>query len=163
MDKFSAAIASYNELLTTCQSLMLATAGADGLPNASYAPFVMDADRNFYIYVSGLSAHTQHLETTGRGAVLLIEDEAAARQIFARRRLSYDCTARLIPREDAGWGAIVDQFADRFGPVVEMFRELDDFRIIQLQPVAGRFVMGFGAAYRVDPQDLTMLVQITGK
>jgi heme iron utilization protein len=46
---------------------------------------------------------------------------------------------------------------------VEMFRELDDFRIIQLQPVAGRFVMGFGAAYRVDPQDLTMLVQITGQ
>ncbi|MEL7331289.1 MAG: HugZ family protein, partial [Cyanobacteria bacterium J06560_2] len=38
-----------------------------------------------------------------------------------------------------------------------------DFRIFQLTPHTGRFVMGFGAAYSVDPDDLTKLIHITGK
>jgi heme iron utilization protein len=161
MDKFAAAIEAYAHFIDSFQSLMLATVGEDGAPNASYAPFVVDGDRNFYIFISGLASHTQNLAATGRASILLIEDEAQAKQMFARRRLSYDCRVRLIERDAVNWGAIVDQFAERFGPIVEMMRDLDDFRIVQLQPVEGRFVLGFGAAYQVDPQDLTQLVHLT--
>lgn len=161
MDKFAAAIEAYSQFITPFQSLMLATSTEDGTPNASYAPFVVDADRNFYIYISGLAAHTQNLAANGRASILLIEDEAETKQLFARRRLSYDCHGVLVPRDASHWGTIVDQFAARFGPIVEMMRELDDFRIVQLRPFQGRFVLGFGAAYQVDPQDLTKLVQLT--
>lgn len=164
-DKLAVAIATYQAFLdpqqTGLQSLMLATVGTDGRPNASYAPFIRDEAYRFYIYVSGLSTHTQNLHANPQTSILLMEDEAQARQIFARTRLSYDCTAQLIDREEPSWAGLVDGFAARFGPVVEMLRELPDFRIFQLTPVSGRFVMGFGAAYEVDVSDPSRLIHVT--
>lgn len=139
-------------------SVMLATVSASGQPQASYAPCVVDEARNIYIYVSGLSAHTQNLTATNRASVLFIEDESKTQQIFARMRLSYDCRAVLLERESEQWKAIAQQFEDRFGNIVEVMRGLADFRIFQLQPQSGNFVVGFGAAYKVNPQDLGKLI-----
>ena len=129
-----------------------------GLPQASYAPCVVDEERNIYVFVSGLSAHTQNLTATRKASVLFIEDEAKTQQIFARMRLSYDCTATLLERESEQWSAIAQQFEDRFGNIVEVMRGLADFRIFQLRPQSGNFVVGFGAAYKVDPDDLSKLI-----
>ena len=161
MDKFAAALATYQTFPEQFQSLILSTVSAEGQPNASYAPFVMDDDRNFYIYVSGLSSHTQNLHATAKASLLLIEDEAQTKQIFARTRLSYDCTATLVEAETPAWEALADQFQDRFGAMIDMLRQLPDFRIFRLQPQAGRLVIGFGAAFDVDPQDLSRLVPVT--
>ena len=139
-------------------SAVLATVSGEGTPQASYAPCVVDESRNIYIFVSGLSAHTQNLTATGKANVLFIEDESKTQQIFARMRLSYDCTATLLERESTQWNAIAQQFEDRFGNIVEVMRGLADFRIFQLQPQSGNFVVGFGAAYKVDPQDLGKLI-----
>ena len=139
-------------------SAILATVSGEGLPNASYAPCVVDEARNVYVFVSGLSAHTQNLTATGRASVLFIEDESKTQQMFARMRLSYDCTVTLLERESAQWVAIAQQFEERFGNIVEVMRGLADFRIFQLQPQAGNFVVGFGAAYKVDPKDLSRLI-----
>ncbi|MGB3766280.1 MAG: pyridoxamine 5'-phosphate oxidase family protein [Phormidesmis sp.] len=139
-------------------SAVLATVSVEGLPQASYAPCVIDDVRNVYVFVSGLSAHTQNLTATGKASVLFIEDESKTQQIFARMRLSYDCTATLLKRESEQWNAIAQQFEDRFGNIVEVMRGLADFRIFQLQPQSGNFVVGFGAAYKVDPADLSKLV-----
>lgn len=163
MVSFDTALKAYQQFPTTLQSVMLATANAEGLPNASYAPFVMDEQRNFYIYISGLSPHTENLEATGKVSLLLIEDEARVTQIFARQRLVYDCDATLVLRESDVWQAIADQFEARFGNIVSMLRGLADFRIFKLKPQAGRFVMGFGAAYQIDPQDLNQLKPLQGE
>ncbi|MEM9980527.1 MAG: pyridoxamine 5'-phosphate oxidase family protein, partial [Cyanobacteria bacterium P01_D01_bin.2] len=48
----------YLEFPEKFRSAMLSTVSIDGSPQASYAPFLSDADKTFYIYVSGLSAHT---------------------------------------------------------------------------------------------------------
>ena len=156
---------SQNKLLETYQtfperfgSAVLATVSKDGIPNASYAPCIVDEARNVYVFVSGLSTHTQNLTATSRASVLFIEDESKTQQIFARMRLSYDCTATLLERESAQWTAIAQQFEDRFGNIVEVMRGLADFRIFQLQPQSGNFVVGFGAAYKVDPEDLSKLI-----
>ena len=157
--------ATEDKLLETYQtfpdrfgSAVLATVSGEGTPQASYAPCVVDESRNIYIFVSGLSAHTQNLTATGKANVLFIEDESKTQQIFARMRLSYDCTATLLERESTQWNAIAQQFEDRFGNIVEVMRGLADFRIFQLQPQSGNFVVGFGAAYKVDPQDLGKLI-----
>jgi len=89
--------------------------------------------------------------------VLLIEDEAEAPQVFARQRISYDCQATLLPRGTEGWEAVADRFEQRFGEIIPMLRSLEDFQSFCLSLQAGRFVMGFGAAYAVDPDDLKQL------
>lgn len=156
---------SQNKLLETYQtfperfgSVVLATVSGEGMPQASYAPCVVDEARNIYVFVSGLSAHTQNLTATSKASVLFIEDESKTQQIFARMRLSYECTATLLERESAQWNTVAQQFEDRFGNIVEVMRGLSDFRIFQLQPQSGNFVVGFGAAYKVDPEDLSQLI-----
>ncbi|NEP18306.1 MAG: HugZ family protein [Leptolyngbya sp. SIO4C1] len=157
---FEQTLAEYQAFPQQFRSLMLSTVSADGSPHASYAPFVVDAERNFYIYVSGLSAHTANLKRSQQVSVLLIEDEAQTQQVFARRRLNYLCAATVLAREGTAWGAIADRFEARFGEIIAMLKTLADFEIFQLQPRSGRFIVGFGAAYRVDPQDLSRLLPI---
>jgi putative heme iron utilization protein len=137
---------------------MLSTVSAQGVPHASYAPYVIDNAHQIYIFASGLSAHTDHLNSTGLASVLLIEDEAEAPQVFARQRIAYDCRATLLPRGTEVWEAVADRFEQRFGEIIQMLRSLEDFQIFCLSPQAGRFVMGFGAAYAVNPHDLSQLL-----
>ena len=140
------------------KSVILGTLSAQGEPQASYAPCVVDKDRNIYIFVSGLSAHTQNLTATGKASALFIQDEAQTPQIFARKRLSYSCEATLVDRQSDQWQTIAQQFESRFGNIIEVMKGLADFRIFQLSPQSGRFVVGFGAAYDIDPNDLSKLI-----
>ena len=77
------------QLQHNSRSLMLATIGEQSLPRASYAPYVRDEAGNYYIYVSRLAEHTQELISNPVASVLLIEDESATKQIFARVRISH--------------------------------------------------------------------------
>ncbi|PZV14966.1 MAG: pyridoxamine 5-phosphate oxidase [Leptolyngbya sp.] len=158
MPSFDAVLAAYRDLPQRVQSLMLSTVDGGGQPQASYAPYVIDDRHQIYIFTSGLSAHTDNLHATGLASVLLIEDESAAPQVFARQRISYDCRAALLPRGNPSWEAIADRFEQRFGEIISMLRSLEDFQIFCLSPQGGRFVMGFGAAYAVDPQHLGQLI-----
>ena len=144
------------------ESVILGTASSDAQPQASYAPCVVDQAKNIYIFVSGLSAHTQNLTTTKQASALFIEDESKTQQMFARKRLSYDCTAVLIARDSQQWEAIAQKFETRFGNIVELMKGLPDFRIFQLQPKSGRFVLGFGKAYDIDPENLDQLIHKSG-
>jgi heme iron utilization protein len=152
----------YEKFPEAFESVIISTVSAEAIPNASYAPLVMDDSKNIYIYVSGLSTHTQNIYANPHVSVLFIEDEAKSNLIFARRRLSFDCTATLIERETDKWNQIVGQFQDRFGQIIEVLRGLSDFRIFQLTPSEGRFVVGFGKAYHISGDNLHQLVQITG-
>lgn len=140
------------------KSAVLGTVSAQGEPQASYAPCIVDEERNIYIFVSGLSAHTQNLTATGRASALFIQDEAETSQMFARKRLSYSCKATLVERQSDRWQTIAEQFESRFGNIIEVMKGLADFRIFQLSPQSGRFVVGFGAAYDIDPNDLSQLI-----
>jgi putative heme iron utilization protein len=160
MNQLEKATVEYQKFTQEFQSIIISTVNEEGMPNGSYTPFIMDESKNIYIYVSGLSTHTQNLNANPRASVLLIEDEAQTPQIFARRRLNYDCTATLIERETDRWKDIVDKFEVRFGEIIEMLRGLADFRIFQLTPYSGRFVIGFGQAYHISGDNLDKLVQI---
>jgi heme iron utilization protein len=156
MSQLETAIAAYQNFTDLFQSLVISTVSADHIPNASYAPFVIDESRSIYIYVSGLSTHTQNLHAIPKASVLFIEDESQTQQIFARRRLTFECTATLIERETELWNQILSRFEARFGDIIQILRDLPDFRIFKLTPNQGRFVIGFGAAYEVDPNDFSL-------
>lgn len=160
MSQLEKATLEYQQFTQEFQSIVISTVNDEGIPNGSYTPFVMDEQRNIYIYVSGLSPHTQNINLNHKVSVLFIEDEAQTPQIFARRRLNYDCTATLIERETQKWLNIVEEFETRFGEIIEMLRGLADFRVFKLTPHSGRFVIGFGQAYHINGDNLDKLVQI---
>lgn len=135
------------QLLANTKTLQIATLDAAGEPAISYAPFVQDSEGNFYIFVSGLSSHTQEIIQHPRVSVLLVEDEQDARQIFARTRATYRCAAEVVGRDDGVFPQMLDALEERFGNVVGLLRGLGDFVLFRLKPVSGRFVMGFGQAF----------------
>lgn len=161
INQFTKAQAEYEKFPEEFNSIIISTVNKQGIPHASYAPFIMDNNKNIYIYVSGLATHTQNIHNHPFVSVLFIEDEVKTKQIFARRRLNFNCTANLVERESEKWQQIVDKFQIRFGELISTLRSLPDFRIFQLTPKNGRFVIGFGAAYNISSDNINQLVQIT--
>ncbi|MGI9333548.1 MAG: HugZ family protein [Gammaproteobacteria bacterium] len=130
------------------RTLVLGTVSAGGEPEASYAPFVHRAGEGFYVYVSELSRHTRNLKANGRASALLLADEQDTRQLFARTRLTFKCSARAVARESDRWRSVLDEFEDGFGDVMQMIRPLTDFHLFELKAETGVYVRGFAQAYR---------------
>jgi len=70
--------AAYEELLGEFKSVILGTSDPEGTPEASYNPAVMDDDRNIYIYVSDLSAHTANILSRKEASVLIVPKKSSA-------------------------------------------------------------------------------------
>ncbi|MFQ5938408.1 MAG: HugZ family protein, partial [Acidiferrobacterales bacterium] len=136
------------------KTLLMATASAEGIPEASYAPFVRLDDNCFYVYVSALSRHTANLNANPALSVLFIEDERDANQLFARARLTFDCRAELVTRESTAWTEIMDVLEEKFGNVIELIRPLQDFKLFRIRPENGIYVKGFAQAYRITGPEL---------
>jgi putative heme iron utilization protein len=137
--------------------LILATSNPDGSSLTSYAPFIVNEQRQFTIFTSQLAAHTANLQRTGQASVMLIEDEAAATQIFARRRLTFQCRASLIPRDSDEGETVLAQYEARFGKMVGLLKSLPDFQLFQLQPQSGTLVIGFAQAYTLSGEQFEII------
>ncbi len=159
--KIQRAKAAYGLLINTVRTVILGTVNEAGIPNVSYAPFVMDEAKNIYVFVSKVSVHTSNLQINAKASVMLIEDETKSKQIFARRRLTYSCYATAIDRNSREWELIADRFEKRFGNIIYIYRNLPDFNIFKFTPHEGLFVMDFGAAYKITSSDLNHLIQIS--
>lgn len=140
-----------NELISACKSVILATVNEEGVPNASYAPFVRIENR-FYILVSFMSRHTRNLRDVGKVSAMFIEDEAGTRQIYARDRLTLEVKTREVKRDTALWEEATGKLKERHGKVLDILVTLEDFIMIELSPVTGSYVNGFGSAYYVSEQ-----------
>ena len=146
------------------QSLMLGTLNASSLmgnspadawPDISYAPFIW-RDGVFYIFISELAAHTRNLMANESTSVMFIEDEAGNRNPFARRRVSFICRAGQVERDAVEFSPVLAELEQAFGPTVGVLKGLSDFRLFALQPVSGRYVVGFGKAYDIDLADFSL-------
>jgi putative heme iron utilization protein len=151
------ALAALTHLRTSLRTLSLATVSAEGLPDSSVAPFVIERDDTLWTYLSELSPHTANLRATHRAAVLLVEDEATAAHPLARRRLALTCLAKFVARDRPEFPAAMAPLRERFGAVMEHLQTLHDFHLVRLQVTHGRLIAGFGQAYDVEPHDWTAL------
>jgi putative heme iron utilization protein len=139
--------AEANEFISTCKTAVLATVSPnDATPNASYAPYLKWKDR-FYVLVSGLAQHTGNLLQSRKCHLMFLADEHESVNPFARKRVSYQCVATEVLREEERASQILDAMTDKFGPTIVMLRQLPDFRLIELYPQEGLFVRGFGQAF----------------
>ncbi len=145
------------EFLTEFRTLSMATVSADGVPDASYAPFVRIDDNAFYVNLSELSTHTANLLATPLLSVMFLQAEDDSKQLFARKRLSFDAGADVVERESPLWSRIMDLFEQKFGDVVELIRPLEDFKLFKIQPRSGVYVRGFAQAYPIKGSELEQL------
>ncbi|MEM7119483.1 MAG: pyridoxamine 5'-phosphate oxidase family protein [Chloroflexota bacterium] len=148
-DALAKAQQAYQKLLTNRQSLMLATVNADGSPLVSYTPFAVAADKRFYIFISTLAQHTANLLRTQQASLMLINDEAATKQIFARQRLTFSCQAKALVRNSHNWQSAASLYEARFGSFFNLIRNFGDFQMFRLTPQEGSLVVGFGQAYAI--------------
>jgi len=150
----------YTKFLKKIKSLELSTIGEKGRPETSYAPFVSDSNKNFYIFVSSLAAHTKNLLNDGRAGVMLIEDEEKAENIFSRMRAIFDCDVNIVINDTKEWKKIMFKFDKSVGKLMKTLRMLPDFQLLCLQPKSGRFIKGFGMAYSISGQKMDELSHI---
>ena len=143
-------------LSTVC----LGTASANGTPEASVAAALLAADGAFVIFVSGLAAHTRNLRENPRASVLLAEPESATTNALARRRLTFTCTAEIVAPDSVPHTDLVGAFRAKFGATIAVIAALPDFQFMRLIPLRGRVVIGFGAAFEVNPLDWAKLTPV---
>jgi putative heme iron utilization protein len=153
--------AEYTSLLASFQSVQLGTVGKDGIPEASYSPAVNEG-KKFYICVSDMSAHTANMLESGKASLMIIADESASSQIFARKRATFACAVSEIARGGDRWNVLIDLFSRKFGNVVDHIRQMGDFHMLELAPSKGRVVLGFGRAFDVSGENLDVLEHVKG-
>ncbi|MBL7003397.1 MAG: pyridoxamine 5'-phosphate oxidase family protein [Gammaproteobacteria bacterium] len=128
-------------------SLILATVTNEGLPEASYTPYVKN-DGHYYIFVSELASHTTHLKQSGIASVIFLENNYKGHP-HTRKRLNCTCKAAVIEQSNPIFEATMQQMEKKFGKLINTLRSLNDFNLIQLSPQKGNFVAGFGKAFEV--------------
>jgi putative heme iron utilization protein len=137
-------------------AVILATTAADGTPDASYAPCVLDDDGRCHLLISQLARHTKNLLERPAASLLWIEERAAAGNPFARRRLVLRCTAVHIDRDSGSWHGMVARMEAALGNTVPLIAGLGDFMLFRFDALDGDYVRGFARAYPVSGNGLAM-------
>ncbi len=135
------------------KTLMMATQTEDHSPHISYSPYAL-IEGKYYVFVSTLAEHTQHLVERPQASIMLIEDEQDTRNLYARTRLSWVAQASRIKRQTDLFSLAIEQLKARTGQTIDLLVSLTDFDLFELTPQHGRLVLGFGQAYQIKPEDL---------
>ncbi|KAE9533417.1 heme utilization protein HutZ [Ursidibacter arcticus] len=147
------------ELKQQTKTIVLATVDKDGTPNVSYAPFVIN-NGEYQVLISTIARHARNLQEVPKVSLMLIDDESKSREIYARRRLTFDATARVLARHSAEWENAVAALQARHGDIVADLSKLEDFNLFCFKPEQGLFVKGFGKAFQVSTDDLVNFVHL---
>ncbi|RZV18113.1 heme utilization protein HutZ [Vibrio alginolyticus] len=141
------------------RTLQLATVDAEGRPNVSYAPYVQNQE-GYFVLISKIARHARNLLENPNVSLMMIEDEESSKQLFARKRLTFDAVANVVERDTEMWQQVVGQMKERFGEIIDGLSQLEDFILFNLKPESGLFVKGFGQAYQVSGDDLVDFVHL---
>ncbi|KJY82836.1 HugZ protein [Vibrio galatheae] len=141
------------------RTLQLATVDENGRPNVSYAPYVQNQD-GYFVLISEIARHARNLQVNPNVSIMMIEDEESSKQLFARKRLTFDAVASVVERDSAQWTQVIAQMQQRFGEIIDGLSQLQDFVLFNLKADKGLFVKGFGQAYQVSGDDLVDFVHL---
>ncbi|MEF1255319.1 MULTISPECIES: heme utilization protein HutZ [unclassified Vibrio] len=141
------------------RTLQLATVDENGRPNVSYAPYVQNQD-GYFVLISEIARHARNLQVNPSVSIMMIEDEGDSKQLFARKRLTFDAVASVVERDSKQWNLVIAQMKERFGEIIDGLSQLQDFVLFNLKAEQGLFVKGFGQAYQVSGDDLVDFVHL---
>ena len=142
-------------------AVMLSTTSSDGMPDASYAPCILDSEDRCHVLVSQLARHTKNLSSHPVASLMWIDNRESSRNAFARRRLVLQCSAENIERDSEGWKRSLKRMQEQLGSTVQLLAGLPDFMLFRFDAVDGNYVRGFAQAYPVTGNGLVMAARRT--
>ena len=92
-------------------------------------------------------------------SIMLIEDENECRQIYARKRIIFNCHTEVVEDNKQ---SILQQLQERHGEIIKTLSSLSDFKLIKFTASSGRLVLGFGQAYDINAK-ITEIKPVTPK
>jgi len=140
------------------KSVVLGTVSKDGEIDVTYAPYTKyEGER--YIFISEIGDHYDNLvHNTQKFEVMFLQDENEAASVLVRKRLRYNVTAEFQPRDEK-FEAILDVFEEKMGHGIKVVRKMEDFHLVKLNVIDGRFVKGFGQAFNLKGNEI---IHMTG-
>jgi putative heme iron utilization protein len=142
-------------LLQGQRTAALATLDDDGAPQVSMVPFaIVPARACLALHVSGLAAHTRHLQARPAVSLLVMQHEQPGQPVHALPRVTLAGEATLPEIHSPVWLACRTAYLARL-PEAEPMTQLGDFRFVAIFLRRGRHIAGFGAARDVDADELT--------
>ena len=137
------------DLITRFDTVLMATASVDGVPEISYSPYGI-VDGQLHVFVSDLSVHTGNLKTNPRASLLFIENEQDAEKLHARKRVTFSAKAELIDRKSDRFRSVMSVMQGRFGDIMPLLESLPDFHLFAMQTDCAVLVKGFADANTVE-------------
>lgn len=131
-------------LLNKQRTLMISSLDEDNKARISYSPFVNDGNK-FYIYISKVAEHYNNIVNNPEVSIMIIEDEQDVDITFARGRVSFSGTARILKDNQA----IIEKLRERQGKSIMDILVGLDFDVFEMEVKEGRLVKGFGKAFDV--------------
>ena len=145
-------------LIETTRVAALGTTQDDGTPFVSMVPFAIESQRRcLAIHVSGLAAHTRHLQSRSQVSLLLMVSETSDNPVHDLPRVTLLGNASVPERDSETWNSCKAAYLARF-PDVEHMTALGDFRFVAIEVHGARHISGFGAARTVDAEELKQVL-----
>jgi heme iron utilization protein len=142
------------ELLTAARTAALAVTDPEhGGPYVSRIAFSVSPDGELLTLISDLSYHARALKADPRAA-LLIGEPGAKGDPLTHPRLSLRTTARTVPD-----GVERARYRDdwlKLHPKAKLYADFPDFRYVIFEIHGGHLNAGFGKAYALAKNDLTV-------
>ena len=149
-------------LLHTQRTAALGTTGDDAAAFVSMVPFALEPTLGcLVIHVSGLAAHTRHLQERPRVSLLVMQSEVPEEPVHALPRVTLRGKATLLKPNGVKARACRAAYLARF-PEAEPMTQLGDFRFVAVHVTGGRHVAGFGAARDVDRDEVKRAFRVPG-
>lgn len=140
------------DLLHSRRIAALGTVGDDGLPSVSMVPYAIEPTGcSLVIHVSGLAAHTHHLQARPHVSMLVVQPEVQGEPVHALPRVTLACKATPLAPDTPAWQVCRTAYVQRF-PEAAYMTQLGDFMFFALQAHGARHVAGFGAARTIDAE-----------
>jgi len=152
-----------DNLINNMNSLILGTTDSKKIPNSSYAPFGIDDNNNFYIFISELSKHTKNIMSNQDVSIMIIEDESNSQTIFARKRLTITGKASKIDRTSEEWHEKINILENKFDETFTFLKNMEDFHLFKISPISGLLVYGFGKAFNLEGPELVNVIHLNEK
>lgn len=102
-----------------------------------------------HLFVSELSAHTPALRAHPLCSLMLHASPSKddPNSNHALTRLIVKARARFLSRDEAKAQGVLARWQSKYA-ITDMLAGLSDFHFVELEPLEGTFVMGFGRAYK---------------
>ncbi|NVJ53581.1 MAG: pyridoxamine 5'-phosphate oxidase family protein [Campylobacteraceae bacterium] len=140
---------------------MISSLDEHNFPFTSYAPFILK-DNKFYVYLSSMAKHSHNLTKNKNSSIFFIEDEKECENIFARKRVVYQCTTNKLARDTKEFNELISIFEDKYGSTVSMLKDMKDFSFFEFEVIKGEAILGFGKAYNLGTENIFELKEREG-